>query len=64
MADELFRAAHLRFTPVVAKRVSLTRGNPQFCPKFEYRRTAPCFYSHFGAGHKGIKPLMCKHNVV
>lgn len=22
------------------------------------------FYAHLGAGHKGIKPLMCKHNVV
>lgn len=23
----------------------------------------PRCYSHFGAGHKGIKLLMCKHNV-
>lgn len=22
------------------------------------------FYLHFGAGHKGIKPLICKHIVV
>lgn len=22
------------------------------------------FYPHFGAGHKGIKPLICKHIVV
>ena len=35
MPDELFRALHLRFTSVVAKRVLLTRGNPQFYPKSE-----------------------------
>ena len=50
MHNELFRAMHLRFTSVVAKRVSLTRGNPQFYPKFGYRGTyAPlCSTLRFG----------------
>ena len=37
MPGELFRAAHLRFTSVGAKRVPLARSTPQFCPKFGYR---------------------------
>ena len=36
----------------------------QFCPAFEYRGAYAQLYSNFGAGHKGIKPLICKHIVV
>ena len=48
MPDELFRAAHFRNSAPNSNIVGHT----------------PHFYSHIGAGHKGIKPLMCKHNVV
>ena len=48
MPDELFRAAHFHN--------SASNSN--------IAAYAPRFYSPFGAGHKGIKPLMCKHNVV
>ena len=47
-----------------ARRIVSCCALSQFCPKFEYRRVYPRFYSHFWVGHKGIKPLMCKHNVV
>ena len=48
MPDELFRAAHFHNS----------------APNSNIVGHAPHFYSHIGAGHKGIKPLMCKHNVV
>ena len=48
MPDELFRAAHFHNSAPNSNIVGHT----------------PHFYSHIGAGHKGIKPLMCKHNVV
>ena len=48
MPDELFRASHFHNS----------------APNSNIVGHAPHFYSHIGAGHKGIKPLMCKHNVV
>ena len=48
MPDELFRVAHFHNSAPNSNIVGHT----------------PHFYSHIGAGHKGIKPLMCKHNVV
>ena len=32
-------------------------------PNSNIAEHTPRCYSHFGAGHKGIKLLMCKHNV-
>ena len=48
MPDELFRALHSHNLTLNSDIVAHTRR----------------FYPHFWAGHKGIKPLMCKHNVV
>ena len=48
MPDELFRAAH----------------SHNSAPHSDIVGQTPHFYPHVGAGHKGIKPLMCKHNVV
>ena len=48
MPDELFRAAH----------------SHNSAPNSDIAGHTPHFYPHIGAGHKGIKPLMCKHNVV
>ncbi len=48
MPDELFRAAH----------------SHNSAPNSDIVGHTPHFYPHIGAGHKGIKPLMCKHNVV
>ena len=48
MPDELFRATHFHNS----------------APNSNIEGHMPLFYSHIGAGHKGIKPLMCKHNVV
>ncbi|CCZ33755.1 putative uncharacterized protein [Firmicutes bacterium CAG:646] len=48
MPDELFRAAH----------------SHNSAPYSDIAGHTPHFYPHFGAGHKDIKPLLCKHNVV
>ena len=48
MPDDLFRASHFHNS----------------APNSNIVGHAPHFYSQIGAGHKGIKPLMCKHNVV
>ncbi len=48
MPDELFRALHSHNSALNSDIVVHARH----------------FYPHFLAGHKGIKPLMCKHNVV
>ena len=48
MPDELFRAMH----------------SHNSAPNSDIARHTPHFYPHLGAGHKGIKPLMCKHDVV
>lgn len=48
MPDELFRAMHFHNS----------------APNSDIVEQTPHFYPHFGAGHKGIKPLMCKHNVI
>ena len=37
---------------------------PQFCPNSHIVKLTLHFHAHFGAGHKNIKPLICKHNVV
>ena len=48
MPDELFRAMH----------------SYNSAPNSDIAGHSPHFYPHIGAGHKGIEPLMCKHNVV
>ncbi len=48
MPDELFRATH----------------SHNSAPNSDIVGHLPHFYPHIGAGHKGIKPLMCKRNVV
>lgn len=48
MPDELFRAAH----------------SHNSAPNSDIAGHTPHFYPHIGAGHKGIKPLICRHIVV
>ena len=55
-----FRATHLRFTSVVAKRVPLALSNPQSYPIFAYRGMYIPLLCSYRGGFQGLPPLMSK----